>query len=66
MILIVLTGLKDQQVALQAVRFGAQDYLEKDQLTPTLLYRSILYAMERKKSIQDKMDLFADLGKALE
>jgi CheY-like chemotaxis protein len=66
MVLVVLTGLKDQQIALQAVRFGAQDYLEKDQLTPTLLHRSISYAMERKKAIQDKMVLFADLGRALE
>lgn len=65
-VLVVLTGLKDQQIALQSVRFGAQDYLEKDQLTPTLLHRSISYALERKKSIQDKMVLFADLSRALE
>jgi CheY-like chemotaxis protein len=65
-VLIVLTGLKDQQIALQAVRFGAQDYLEKDQLTPQLLHRSIVYAIERKKAFQEKMILFSDLGKALD
>ncbi len=65
-VLIVLTGLKDQQIALQAVRFGAQDYLEKDQITPLLLHRSIAYAVERKKTFQEKMILFSDLGKALD
>ena len=65
-VLVVLTGLKDQQVALQAVRFGAQDYIEKDQLTPPLLHRAIAYAIERKKAAREKMILFADLGKALE
>lgn len=65
-VLVVLTGLKDQQIALQSVRFGAQDYLEKDQLSPMLLHRSISYAMERKKALQEKMVLFADLSRALE
>jgi len=65
-VLIVLTGLKDHQIALQAVRFGAQDYLEKDQLTPMLLDRSISYAIERKKATREKVILFADLGRALE
>jgi CheY-like chemotaxis protein len=66
LVLVVLTGLKDQQIALQSVRFGAQDYLEKDQLSPMLLHRSISYAMERKKALQEKMVLFADLSRALE
>jgi len=65
-VLIILTGLKDHQVALQAVRFGAQDYLEKDQLTPMLLHRSISYAIERKKAFNEKRILFADLDRALE
>jgi len=64
-VLVVLTGLKDHQIALQAVRFGAQDYLEKDQLTPLLLHRSVSYAIERKKAYQEKRVLFADLEKAL-
>ena len=65
MVIIVLTGLKDQQMALQAVRFGAQDYIEKDQLTPVLLHRAIAYGVQRKKAAQEKMVLFADLSKAL-
>jgi CheY-like chemotaxis protein len=64
--IIVLTGLKDEQLALQAVRHGAQDYLEKNQISPVLLRRSISYAVERKKAEMEKENLLADLTEALE
>jgi CheY-like chemotaxis protein len=64
--IVVLTGLKDQQVALQAVHFGAQDYIEKDQLTPALLHRSIAYAIERKKALLEIKLLYSDLSRVLE
>jgi len=63
---IVLTGLQDEEVAVQAVRFGAQDYLEKQFLTPALLHKSIIYAIERKRILQEKEDLFHDFTKALQ
>lgn len=63
--LIVLTGLQDEETALQSVRYGAQDYLEKQYLSPAMLYKSISYAMERKRSIQEKEDLLHDLTQAL-
>jgi CheY-like chemotaxis protein len=63
--LIVLTGLQDEETALQSVRYGAQDYLEKQHLSPAMLYKSISYAMERKRSIQEKEDLLHDLTQAL-
>jgi len=62
---IVLTGLQDENTALQAVRYGAQDYLEKQFLTPAMLYKSIIYAIERKWAMQEKEDLLNDLIKAL-
>ncbi|QCJ47863.1 bacterio-opsin activator domain-containing protein [Haloprofundus sp. MHR1] len=46
--IVVLTGLKDESVGLQAVEQGAQEYLVKDELTSVLLQRSIRYAIERQ------------------
>src|SRR2546428_8123275 len=46
--IIVLTGLDDQKIALQAVREGAQDYLLKGQVDGKMLVRVIQYAIERK------------------
>lgn len=66
LVIIVLTGLRDEQVALQSVRYGAQDYLEKGQLSPNMLHRSIVYSLERKKSLREKENLLADLALALE
>jgi signal transduction histidine kinase len=45
---VVLTGLHDQAIARAAVSAGAQDYLPKGELTPELLGRVLLYAIERK------------------
>jgi len=48
--IIVLSGVSDQSLALQAVQDGAQDYLVKGQGQPELLARSIRYAIERKRA----------------
>ncbi len=45
--IIVLTSLDDNDLAVQAVRLGAQDYLIKREADTRLLVRSILYAIER-------------------
>ena len=47
---IVLTVLEDETLAIQAVRLGAQDYLVKNQVTPSLLMHSVRYAIERKQA----------------
>ena len=47
--LIVMTGLKDKENALQSLRNGAQDYLIKGETTPMELRRSITYAIERHR-----------------
>ncbi len=62
--IIVLTGLDDQEIATQAIRFGGQDYLIKGQLDSGLLMRSIRYAIERKRA-DDQLRSAKDLSDAL-
>lgn len=46
---IVLTGNADEELELQAVHTGAQDYLSKSTLTSELLLKSLRYSIERKQ-----------------
>ncbi len=46
--LVVLTGLEDDSMALQALQEGAQDYLVKGQIDARGLVRALRYAVERK------------------
>jgi two-component system cell cycle response regulator len=52
--IVVLTGLDDEQVAISAVKRGAQDYLIKGQVNPTIIMRSMRYAIERHR-LQDEL-----------
>ncbi|HLO10330.1 MAG TPA: ATP-binding protein, partial [Desulfobacteria bacterium] len=47
---VVLTGLDDENAAMESLRQGAQDYLVKGKFDGVLLMRSIRYARERKKT----------------
>lgn len=46
---VVLTGLDDKEIAVNAIQQGAQDYLPKEELSANVLMRSLRYAIERKK-----------------
>jgi diguanylate cyclase (GGDEF)-like protein len=48
--IVVLAERADEDLALLAIRAGAQDYLIRSELTPALLGRSLRYAIERKRS----------------
>lgn len=45
---LVLTGFRDEELAMAAVREGAQDYLVKGQVDAPALRRALRYAVERK------------------
>jgi diguanylate cyclase (GGDEF)-like protein len=46
---VVLSGLQDEEIAISAVQNGAQDYLVKGKVDGNLLWRSLRYAIERKR-----------------
>ena len=48
--LVVLSGLADEDVAVQALQAGAQDYLIKGQVDSALLVRAIRYAIGRHQA----------------
>jgi len=48
--IVVLSGLDDEALAIQAVQAGAQDYLVKGMSDGNLLIRSLRYAIERKQT----------------
>ncbi len=52
--IVVLTGLRDEQVGIEAIQHGAQDYLVKDDVTSDLLVRSIHHAIERNRQERDR------------
>ncbi len=50
--IVILSGLEDESLAIEAVQAGAQDYLVKGQVESDGLVRAIHYAIERDKILQ--------------
>ena len=50
--IVVLTNTNDAELAVEAVRHGAQDYLVKRQINQDILVRSLQYAIERKHAAE--------------
>ncbi|MFZ2632453.1 MAG: ATP-binding protein [Desulfosalsimonadaceae bacterium] len=46
---VVVTSMADEELAIQSVRLGAQDYLVKGKAGGDLLRRALIYAIERKQ-----------------
>src|SRR5262245_34193692 len=62
--IIVMSGLDDEQFAIQTVQEGAQDYLVKSHVDTRLLLHAIRYAIERKRAeeaLAHERDLFHTL-----
>ncbi|MET0244290.1 MAG: PAS domain S-box protein [Flavitalea sp.] len=53
---IILTGLSDANVALDAIKSGAQDYLIKGEFNKNMLAKSIQYSLERKYQMETLSD----------
>lgn len=53
MAVLVLTAQQDEQVGLQAVKQGAQDFLLKGKMNGAALFRTIRYAVERQRSEEE-------------
>jgi len=51
--IVVLTGLDDEKIGLEAVQKGAQDFLVKGQVDGNLLVRAMRYAIERKQAEEE-------------
>jgi putative two-component system response regulator len=62
---IILTMNDDQEMAVVAVKDGAQDYLIKGQIGGGLLMRAIRYAMERKRAEEKIKETMEHLRKAV-
>jgi len=62
---IVMTGTDDEEMGLEALKHGAQDYLVKGRFDDRELKRVIRYAIERKGLLNEKEDLIARLQEAL-
>src|SRR5438128_114010 len=50
---ILLTGVSDYRLDVEAMQLGAADFLVKDQLTPALLERSIRYAIAQARTLDE-------------
>lgn len=64
--IIVISEDDSHALASKSVRFGAQDHLEKQHLSPVMLHKAMRYAIERRTMLQEKEDVLNDLGTALE
>ncbi len=62
---VVLTGLYDEGLALEAVMRGAQDYLVKATFDAKLLKRAIVYAIERSRLRWDMENILANAADAM-
>ncbi len=62
--IVILTGYTNLTFSRTALAKGASDYLVKDELTPSLLYKSIIYAIERhafSSRLKESEKIYRDL-----
>ncbi len=64
--ILVLTGLDDQELAVQVLRKGAQEFLNKSDITPGALERAVAHTIEQKRMQDELVDTNARLEEALD
>lgn len=52
--IIILTGYSDIKIARESLAKGISDFLIKDEINAEILYKSIVYALERKKFMYEQ------------
>jgi MinD-like ATPase involved in chromosome partitioning or flagellar assembly/ActR/RegA family two-component response regulator len=64
---IVVTGLDDEDLAMQAARDGAQDYVTKSSVNPRAMARLIRFTIERHRSLAGRLTASEDtpIGRVL-
>ena len=65
-LVIVLTGLVDEKVGLETVRYGAQDFLVKGKFDGKVLISSIMFAFERFNLNRELSNVSSELNKGEE
>lgn len=65
-LVIVLTGLVDEKVGLETVRYGAQDFLVKGKFDGKVLISSIMFAFERFNLNKELSNVSSELNKGEE
>lgn len=66
--IISVSGIKDIETAIKTVKLGAQDFLNKDDITPETLDRMIHYSIERYenvKSLRESEEKYKSLFKSI-
>ncbi|MBA4298943.1 PAS domain S-box-containing protein [Algoriphagus alkaliphilus] len=61
---VALTGFSDVDFSIKSLGLGISDYLLKDELTPIILYKSVIYAIQRRRftdQIQKSEKRYSDL-----
>jgi len=54
--LIVLTGYNNEAFGIDSLSYGVADYLIKDEITPRILHKSIVYSLGRKQASDRLID----------
>lgn len=58
--IVLLTGAYEEEIDIQALQAGADDYISKGQVQGELLHRIIRYAIERKKTELEREKLLSE------